>query len=354
MVGDLAYNPERIYAFEETGHKLYGLWSKPAFCYSTIGKLPFGHVEDIPYENWKERIREIKPDIIYGQISTGAISLAYEVLKEKTGIPFVWHYKESPHEAMKVGLWNKLTELYRSAEGKIYLNEEEKKWIELFIPDISDNNVYILDPELPKREYFKNDFSEKLSSVDGAVHTVFIGRIIGISPNDVYVLANNNIHVHVYNQNYVSDNVLTVYKNVAPKHFHIHKYCNSSNWVKEFSKYDAGWLHCFESHNKNSVMRLKWPDLNLPARINTFMAAGIPIIQKDNSEHIVAMQTCIQNNGAGIFFKTIEDVIIQLRNKELLDKLKADIYNRRLQFSYDYYIPDLIEFFYKIIRQKNT
>lgn len=106
LVGELAYNSERIYAFEEAGHRLYGLWSKPRFCFSTVGPLPFGHIEDIPYNCWKNRVKEIKPDIIYAQLSTGAIDIAHEVLKSNIGIPFVWHFKEGPPEALKVGLWS--------------------------------------------------------------------------------------------------------------------------------------------------------------------------------------------------------------------------------------------------------
>jgi hypothetical protein len=89
LVGELAYNPERVYAFEEAGHKLYGLWSKPEYCFCTVGPLPFGNVEDIPYENWQERVKEVAPDIIYAQLNTGSIELAHEVLKANTGIPFV-------------------------------------------------------------------------------------------------------------------------------------------------------------------------------------------------------------------------------------------------------------------------
>lgn len=72
LVGELAYNPERIYALEEAGHKLYGLWSKPEYCFCTIGPLPFGNVEDIPYNDWQETVKAIAPDIIYGQLNTGA------------------------------------------------------------------------------------------------------------------------------------------------------------------------------------------------------------------------------------------------------------------------------------------
>ena len=282
LVGDLAYNPERVYAFEEAGHKLYGLWSKPHKCYSTVGHLPFGNVEDIPYENWKERIKEIEPDIMYAPISTGAIPITHEVMMGNTGVPLVWHFKESSHEAMKMGLWKKLIEIYTYADGKIYLNKETKEWIEQFVPVKRKFLTYIMDPELPKADCFNESFSAKLSDSDKAIHTVVIGRIMGISPDDLVILAKNDIHVHVYNENYVSGlKDVSIFQNAAPEHFHIHSHVPQMSWVQEFSRYDAGWLHCFPSLNNKNTMRLFWPDLNVPARIGTLVAAGLPMIQMD-------------------------------------------------------------------------
>ena len=90
LLGELAYNPERIYALEQAGHKLYGLWmTNPTFCFSTVGPLPFGHVEDIPADCWREQIPQIAPDVIYGMLNFGAVPLAYEVAKTFPHIPFI-------------------------------------------------------------------------------------------------------------------------------------------------------------------------------------------------------------------------------------------------------------------------
>lgn len=58
LVGELAYNPERVYALEQAGHKLYGLWLKrPPLSFYTVGPLPFGYVVDLTYDNWRREIR---------------------------------------------------------------------------------------------------------------------------------------------------------------------------------------------------------------------------------------------------------------------------------------------------------
>ena len=73
LVGELAYNAERILALEEKGHTLYGLWLREPYWYNYVGPLPFGNVTNISYENWQEEVRRIKPDIIYGLLNFQAV-----------------------------------------------------------------------------------------------------------------------------------------------------------------------------------------------------------------------------------------------------------------------------------------
>ncbi|WP_165026697.1 glycosyltransferase family 2 protein [Dysgonomonas sp. ZJ279] len=353
IVGELSYNPERIYALEELGHTLYGLWvTPPHFSFSTVGHLPFGNVIDIPYDNWEKTIKEIKPDIIYATLNFGAVKIAHEVLRKNLGIPFVWHFKEGPFLCRQYGMWDQLTELYYQADGKIYINPEIKQWYEQFIPQTGLS--YILDGDLPQQDSFTNDFSPRISTFDGEIHTVVPGRIIGIETEDIENLAQNNIHLHVYIENYYEKR--EAYNKealkIAPDHFHLHPHCASDKWVEEFSKYDAGWLHCFDSQNNGILMNAGWNDLNMPARMNTLAAAGLPMIQKNNQNHIVAMQSHIKNHKLGLFFDTYEELANQLKDEKLMTTLRTNVYNHRLKFSFDYHVPDLIDFFRKVIESK--
>lgn len=354
IVGELAYNPERIYAFEEAGHRLYGLWAKPRFCYSTVGPLPFGHVETIPYERWEERVRAIRPDIIYAQLSTSAIDIAHEVLMADLHIPFVWHFKEGPHEAMKEGLWSKLIDLYTYSDGKIYLNREIKEWFDLFTPTLQDVPCLIMDGDLPKAECFGGEYSPKLSKSDGDIHTVVTGRIIGLTPSDFRELAINKIHLHVYNENYISDkDTMEPYRQVAPAYFHVHRHCPQSAWVSEFSKYDAGWLHCIHSVNDGCLFKATWADLNLPARINTLAAAGIPMIQKRNENQVSAQYNYVMHYGMGIVYTEIGELVEQLKNKSLLEQIGQNVQKHRGQFTFDGHLETLIHFFKQVIDRFN-
>ena len=126
------------------------------------------------------------------------------------------------------------------------------------------------------------------------------------------------------------------------------------NFAQEFSKYDAGWLHLFKSTNKKDLLNASWDDLNLPARLSTYAAAGIPIIQKDNFDSIVAMQNLCKELNIGIYFSNYEDLFIQLKNKKHMFMLEKNIKEKRYQLSFDYHLPELISFFHKVIQYKKT
>lgn len=354
IVGELAYNPERIYALEQAGHTLYGLWIQtPTFSFSTIGHLPFGHVRDIPFENWKQGVEEIKPDIIYGLLNFGAVPLAYDVLKAFPDIPFVWHFKEGPSVCLRNGMWSRLIYLYTHAGGKIFLNETVKQWFEQFLPPAS-GMTFVMDGDLPKKDYFKDAFSSKLSAKDGAVHTLVAGRMIGVSNSDLSVLVRNNIHIHLYTENYHAAKEAAT-KNclqIAPKHFHIHSHVSATDWTKEFSQYDAGWLHCFKSRNNGDLMKATWDDLNIPARISTYAAAGLPVIFPDNGKHIVATQEIAGKLDIGVFFQDFNELAFKLKDKVRMRQLTDNMRQTRETFSFDYYVPQLVQLFRDIIKMK--
>jgi glycosyltransferase involved in cell wall biosynthesis len=355
LVGELSYNPERIYALEEYGHKLYGLWiQEPLYSFSNVGHLPFGNVKDISMEHdWKKSIKQIKPDVIYALTNWDGVNLAYEVLKCNLNIPFVWHFKEGPFVCTKNGTWNKLFELYNYADGRIFLNEYLKNWYEQFLTE--SQLSLILDLDLPKKEYFKNIFSPKLSALDGDIHTVVVGRMIGIDKDNIKYLANNNIHLHLYSENAHDgrSSYNDILKRYASGFFHTHSYVTNNEWTKEFSQYDAGWLHCFDSKNAGDLLNATWDDLNIPARIYTLAAANIPSIQKDNSGHAVAMQKIAREMNIGIFYKDFEELVIKLKDHNLLEQLNKNVMKVRQKFTFDYYIPELTEFFNQVIKKKN-
>jgi hypothetical protein len=262
----------------------------------------------------------------------------------------VWQFKESPHTCIRNGYWEKLIDLYTHAEGKIFFCPEIKRWYEMFIRDNAGLS-YIMDGEIAPKNYFTDRFSPKLSSIDGAYHTVAPGRVVGIGTDEMRQFAENNIHIHLYtvNLNNRRDGYIDSMTKAAPSHFHLHPHCDSINWVKEFSRYDAGWLHIVKSANAGDIMKATWDDMNLPARMSTLAAACLPMIQYDNSGHIVAMQEYLKKINAGIFYKDANDLKSQLADRQRMDTLRHNIYQNRFLFCFDEYVPGLLNFFAEVI-----
>ena len=353
LLGELAYNPERVYALEQAGHRLYGFWvSNPSFCFSTVGPLPFGHVEDIPAERWRERIPEVAPDVIYGLLNFGAVPLAYEVMRAFPRIPFVWHFKEGPSVCLRNGTWDKLIYLYAHAAGRIFLNDTVRRWFGQFLPP-GEVPTMLLDGDLPKRDCFKQCFSPKLSAADGAVHTVVAGRMIGISGNDLAALARNDVHVHLYTENYHDsrsrENAARL--RAAPRHFHLHAHVDADRWTEELSRYDAGWLHSLRSGNNGRLGDASWDDLNIPARISTYAAAGLPVILRNNAGHEVATQSLAKGLGIGVFFDDIPGLCARLKDGAEMQRLAENMLRHRLVFSFDCHVPRLTRLFEEAIRE---
>lgn len=357
IIGALSYNPERICALEEHGCKLYGYWKpNPIYAYESVGPFPFGNIERIINDdNWIEHIKNIKPDIIYTVFSCTSTEFVYRSIlalrKAGVGTPFVWHLKEGPQICIRHGVWKQLMELYRISSGNLYTNQLTKEWFDQFLP--LEKEYMILDQDMPKINYFTNNYSEKLSASDGEIHTVIPGRMIGLKIEEIYYLTQNKIHIHLYTESYhkEKENSNKSYQQISPHYFHIHTHCPNTKWTEEFSKYDAGWLHSFDSKNDGDLLRLSWDDLNKPSRIGVFMAAGIPMIQKNNPNHRVASQELLNEYQIGILYNSMKDLSNKLKKKELINMLTNNVINNREDFAFDSHMPTLIAFFKQIIKK---
>jgi hypothetical protein len=352
LVGELAYNPERVLALEERGHRLFGLWMRDPYWYNTVGPLPFGHVQDLPREGWQDAVRELGIDVVYALLNWQAVPLAAEVLRAKPpGLPFVWHYKEGPFISRERGHWADLVRLSTAADGLISSSPEMRDWTHLAIPGSDEPLQHVLDGDLPKREWFTDDRSPLLSDTDGEVHTVVPGRPIGLHPPTVAELAAHGIHLHFYGdfthgqwRAWIEET-----QRLAPGHLHLHTQVHQGDWVREFSRYDAGWLHTFASRNAGDLRRADWDDLNYPARLTTLVAAGVPLLQRDNSGARVATESLVRERGMGVFFGDIADLATQLRDRSHVAVVRQRVWTQRLDFAFDSHADALVEFFRKVV-----
>ena len=352
LVGELAYNPERVLALEERGHELYGLWMPDPYWYNTVGPVPFGHVRDIPREGWQDAVDDVGVDVIYALLNWQAVPFAAQILRERRGVPFVWHFKEGPFISRERGHWPDLVELSTRSDGLVFSSPEMRQWFHLVVPASPRLPQHVLDGDLPKREWFLRERSPLLSEQDGEVHTVVPGRPIGLHPETVAELGEHGVHLHFYGDFTHGQwrGWIERTRRLAPRHLHLHRQVDQGDWVREFSQYDAGWLHSFASRNRGELHRADWDDLNYPARLTTLVAAGVPLIQRDNSGSVVATQTLVRERGMGVFFRDIPDLAVQLRDRSRLAEVRERVWAQRLDFTFDAHADDLLAFFRSVVQ----
>jgi hypothetical protein len=138
----------------------------------------------------------------------------------------------------------------------------------------------------------------------------------------------------------------------VPHHLHLHPFVDQGSWVSEFSQYDAGCLHIFKSTNCGDIHRIKWADLNIPARLSTLVAAGVPPVQYDNQGSIVASQSLLRELDIGIFYTDAEHLVAQLREEVTSSRLRENAWQQREQFTFDAHADHLIRFFHEVIESK--
>jgi hypothetical protein len=355
LVGELSYNPERILALEERGHRLWGLWTPQPAWYTMVGLVPFGHVTELPGArgDWAAAIRRLAPDVIYGLLNWHAVPFAAEVRRAVPDIPFVWHFKEGPFICRERGTWGDLLELTERSHALVHSSQEMADWFATFAPSAADPaRSLVLDGDLPKADWFVGArHSRRLSEDDGEIHTVVPGRPIGLHPEDVAALAANGIHLHFHGRFTHGQwrEWIDRTRPMAKGHLHLHPTVGQERWTQEFSRYDAGWLHVFRSRNGGDLTRAVWDDLNLPARMATLAAAGLPMIQRDNHGATVAIQSVGRELGVGLFFEDYEDLAAQLRDEATMASLRSNVATHAPTFTFDAHADRLLDLFSRAI-----
>ncbi len=350
LAGELAYNADRVLAFEERGHRLFGVWTPDPYWFNTVGPLPFGHCEDLDASRLRHEIARVRPDVVYALLNWQAVPFAHDVMRRNPGVPFVWHFKEGPFICREKGTWPALVDLCTQADGVVYATPEMADWYAA-AGIRSDGPQLVLDGDLPKRDWFDDERTQRLSLGDGELHTVVPGRPIGLHPPNVAELAAQRIHLHFYGDFTHGQwrEWIERTKRLAPGYLHLHDNVDQDRWVREFSRYDAGWLHYFESEDQGELARANWDDLNYPARIGTLMAAGLPMIQRDNSGSIVATQALARELDIGVFVSELRELGSRLRDAPRMDALRANVWRHRDRFTFDHHVERLVGFFREVI-----
>jgi hypothetical protein len=296
-------------------------------------------------------VRELQPDVVYGLLNWQTVPFVHEVLSADLGLPFVWHVKEGPYFSRQHGHWSQLVDLHTRTDGQVYSSVELRDWFATSVPASRHGRSYVLDGDLPKAEAFEGGVrSPLLSEQDGDLHTVIPGRPLGPPPAFVAELAERGVHLHLYGQKAASQmkDWVEEVQRLAPGHLHLHPQVGPREWVSEFSQYDGGWLHDVRSRNRGDIRAATWDDLNLPARMATLAVAGVPMIQRDNTGHVVASQTLSRERDLGVLYRDADHLVSQLRDRQRMAQLRESVWSQRAHFTFDHHVDGLVDFFREV------
>jgi len=315
LAGELAHNPERILALEERGCRLLGLWIEDPLGFMTVGPLPFGHVRDVELDNW----RSAGPDVVYALLNWRAVPLAHRLLG--SGVPLVFHFKEAPQRSIARGEWPLLVDVLQRADAVILSSAEERDWALAALPGRLDpDRLHVLDGDLPKRDWLDAaPPGRPLSDEDGEVHTVLVGRPYGVTRELRAGLYRRGIHLHEP-------------LGVEP-----------ADWISALSRYDAGWLHPVRTENGGEIRAAVWDDLNLPARIPTLVAAGLPlIVPAPTPGSVHAASRLARELSCGVLYDDLDDLAERLRDRAAMEARRAAAWRARESLTFDHHADRLL------------
>ena len=225
------------------------------------------------------------------------------------------------------------------------------------------NKTPFLDSDLPSRAFMNDRFSPKLSATTGEIHTVCIGRPLGINFAEA---ARHKIHVHIYGNNH--DDVATLiarqlspvelasFRSLIGHYVHIHPSIQPGNttleaireakdrWVAEFSRYDAGWSYVGRP--------FPWPKLEdraaIPNRLGTYVLAGLPVISETLPGHDRYEGLAAHNLAIDFLPRDYAKLAADLRRTDKLMRMNERARAYRNEFSFEATLGPLLACFERI------
>ncbi|MCW3010637.1 MAG: hypothetical protein JWO90_1041 [Solirubrobacterales bacterium] len=329
LAGELAYNPERILALAPHGVAFCGgLWIDDPLPFMTVGPLPFlPGLPDVGLDDWPAT----RPDVIYAGLNWRCIPLVEALLPQarRLGVPVVLHFKEAPQRCRARGEWARFAAVHEGVDVRVYASATEAAHVEALLPGRADPAAtHVLDGDLPPAARFAG--ADEPWGRREEPHTVLVGRPYGMDADWLRGVTRAGTHVHVHAHeapDWPADPRLHVHGPVAP-----------ADWGRVLSGYDASWLHPVRSANGGDPAAATWDDCNLPARLATSFAAGLPVIARANPGHRVEVQDVVVRSGAGVLHEDAETLAAWLASPAL-DAARRAVAEERERWCFDPHAP---------------
>lgn len=355
LVGELGFNPERLLAFTRSGIKIKGLWASNLETWDTASTVPLIDCPQLDSRSWVNELNEFNPDVIYALLNFQAIPLIHEVVMAGLRKPLVFHFKESPQEAIRYGLWSKLVDILNRSSAVVFISAQLRDWMLDALPELTNKPILIMDGDMPLSDRMTGIKKAKLSSLDSAPHTVCVGRPVGLDRVDTLMsLFEQGVHLHVYGRqapssksqwNSIQQSLSC--DSVYGPYLHIHDTINPVDWASELSQYDAAWLHMPDPREGKATIK-DWSYLNLPARLGTYAAGGLPWLVCEPQGGTTAVGELASGLNNSIVAESVEALIDGLLNKSLLRLVTESAGANQWRLTFDGNLERLLSFFERV------
>jgi hypothetical protein len=359
LFGSLGPNPDRIISLRERGHKVIYVYTESSPGLREI--VPHLRCIQLPRFNLASTIDDLVKrndcDVVYSLLNAhdGSTEATLALLDHGISVPIVRHYKEHPcvrtYEERRILL---------ETDGQIYINEESFQYFKNAY-GVSESSVHIMDGDLISRRHMTNSFSPKLRALDGEFHVLIAGGLsIGGDRLDMRDLcqemARRKVHTHLYG--YPRAISATGYPIIpdlptaieyeamaeAASYIHLHQYIAPTQFVSEWSRYDAGLMHARVpcGHDQAAFQRL-----NFAHRYTAYLAAGLPLAIQEGGQD--SMQHFIRTEGVGFVFSDYDAFVEQLANASTIGET---VRSRRTRYSFEEHVDGLVAFFRQVCRRR--
>jgi len=73
------------------------------------------------------------------------------------------------------------------------------------------------------------------------------------------------------------------------------------------------------------------------------------MLQRDNTGSLVATQSLVREHDLGLFFTTMDDLGVPLRQHARMAALRANVWRKRRDFTFDAHADRLLAFFRQVL-----
>ena len=308
-----------------------------------------------PYVGWREAVGHIRPDVIYALLNWQAVPFAHDVLRaipvspssgtSRKGRSSAW--KRAPGRAGRPP---------PASDGQIFSSPEMRDWFDAVFParrGACQRSCWTATCRSATGSTMPR--SPRLSAGWRAAHRR-AGAADRPAPATVGELAAHGVHLHFYGdfthgqwRDWVEKT-----RKLAPGHLHLHPNVDQCGWMASFRATTPAGSTSSRSENggRYSPRQLGRPQLS-GANGHPHGGGASPCSSATTRALWSPPKRWPENWVRELFFNDMAGLANQLRDREIMAKVRANVARHRDTFAFDHHASSLVDFFRKVIKSKS-